>query len=109
MFPDPQFSMAKNLSGNRGFTRDLRSETYEKCAPVRDVCYEWSLTEMADQKKKTTWRSYLAKGIPKCPKIVYDVGFITCMVSHFLISIGKAVPYVYTVVSMRYELKHSLD
>ena len=33
MFPDPQFSMAKNLSGNRGFTRDLRSETYEKCAP----------------------------------------------------------------------------
>ena len=26
--------MVKNLSGNRGFTRDLRFRTYEKCAPV---------------------------------------------------------------------------
>ena len=77
--------------------------------PVCDVFYEWSLTEMADQNKKTTWRGYVAKGIPKYPKIVYDIAFITCMVSHFLISIGKAVPYVYTVVSMRYKFKHSLN
>ena len=64
----------------------------------------YGAAEMAEQ-KKTNWRSYLetliGKGIPKFPKIVYDIVFTTCMVSHILINFGKAVPYAYTVVSMK--------
>ena len=65
----------------------------------------YGAAEMAEPKKKTNWRSYLemliGKGIPKLPKIVYDLVFTTCMVSHILINFGKAVPYAYTVVSMK--------
>ena len=40
--------------------------------------------------------------MPKCPKMLYDLVFITCLLSNFLMNIGFAVPYVYTVVSMKF-------
>ena len=38
--------------------------------------------------------------LPKCPYIVYDAVFITCLLSNLLMNIGFAVPYVYTMVSI---------
>ena len=42
----------------------------------------------------------MRKMMPKCPEILYDVVFITCLLSNFFMNIGFAVPFVYTVVSM---------
>ena len=36
----------------------------------------------------------------KCPGKLYDAVFSICLLSNFLMNVGFAVPYVYTVVSM---------
>ena len=43
---------------------------------------------------------YVKRLLPKCPAILHDPVFATCLLSNFLTNVGFAVPYVYTVVSI---------
>ena len=46
------------------------------------------------------YSSFVTTVMSKCPRKLCDAVFTICLLSNFLMNVGFAVPYVYTVVSM---------
>ena len=58
--------------------------------------------DVTDDSGKIYLIKLIFHNIPKPPKILYSPVFITCLVAHILMNVGYSVPYVYTVVSMKF-------
>ena len=56
---------------------------------------------MTDDDSTSHFMTIFSKFMPKFPAILFDVVFITCLVTNTLVNIGYAVPYLYTLVSIK--------
>ena len=57
---------------------------------------------ISDDSGKSYFMKYILQRIPMPSNILYNPVFITCLAANILMNIGYSVPYVYTVVSMKF-------
>ena len=62
--------------------------------------------DVTDESGKINLIKLIFQKIPKPPKVLCSPVFITCLVAHISMNIGYSVPYVYTIVSMKFQFMY---
>ena len=81
-----------------------KSEIPEICNEKEKVESNHDGANITDDSGQSNFMKLILQKIPKPPKILYNPVFITCLAANILMNIGYSVPYVYTVVSMKFRI-----